>query len=99
MGNKDRKEEEALMSRIDTYRAEFNASLKDNFSKEKDLRHQEGEVFFKSCWVPKDLLQTLQQEFSKRGKTIFIEIHLAIFGLFFLCILLWIVLKLFLLPD
>ncbi len=98
MGKKKRRDEEELISRIQAYRKEFSLSLKDKFLKERDERHNNGEVFLKGYWIPKDLVPRLQQELTKRGRIVFFETHLLVLGVIFFTILIWVLFKIFLLP-
>lgn len=96
--NKNTTKEDELIYRICAYREEIHSTLKDKFIQERDHRHSAGEVFFEGYWVPKDLVPKIRQKLAKRGKIVFFETNLLIFGFVFFNILLWIVFKLLLLP-
>ena len=98
MAKKTRKDEVELLSRIEAYRQEFSSSLENKFLQERDERHRNEEVFFDGHWVPREMVPKIQQKLARRGQIIFLEIHLLVLGILFFCMLLWVVLKRFLLP-
>lgn len=98
MLKKKRKEEEALIASIESFKGDFIAALQNKLVLERDERHKNGEVFFEGYWVPKDLVPKLQQKLSKNARIVFFEVHLLALGVVLFGILLWIVFRIFLLP-
>jgi len=98
MNKKERKEEKELISRIRDFRRLFRNSLKDKLLKEREEKHEKGEVFFKGIWIPRDKISDIQNALLKRGRAVFFEIHFLVIILILLTFLLWALFKIYFLP-
>ena len=93
-----KKEEIELINKIKDYRQKFRDELKDRLLKEREERHNKGEVFFKGLWVPQHKTENIQEMLKRNSVITFLEIHVLIFAVFLFNFLLWIVFKRILLP-
>ena len=93
-----KKEEIELINKIKDYRQKFRDELKDKLLKEREERHNKGEVFLKGFWVPQNKTENIQKMLKRNSVITFLEIHVLIFIVFLFNSLLWIIFKKILLP-
>jgi hypothetical protein len=98
MSKKERKREEELINQIRHFRRLFRDALEETLIKDREKRHEKGEVFYESFWVPKEKLLNVQKILLRKGRIVFFEIHLLVIFLVLLSFLLWIVFELKFLP-
>ncbi|MBW3021332.1 hypothetical protein KY328_00270 [Candidatus Woesearchaeota archaeon] len=93
-----KKEEIELINQIKDYRQKFRDELKDKLLKEREERHNKGEVFLKGLWIPKNKVLKIQKMLKRNSAIIFLELHVLIFIVFLFNSLLWIIFQRSLLP-
>jgi len=91
-------EEEEILNRIREFRRDFRRKRKQELFDERTRRHNEGKVFFRGYWVPRDRLSTVLRRLRRRGWVVFIEIHLLFLSLILAFLIIWFIFKRFLLP-
>jgi hypothetical protein len=98
MHKKEKKEEQELINYIRNYRELFRESIKEKLLKDREEKHKKGEVFLQGFWGSRDKIENIQKYLLKRGRVVFIEIHIIFFIFASFIFFLWILFKRFFLP-